>query len=156
MLVRSHSDVSRRAVLPCRYVRWAQATYSSGAIEVRLVLERCVRECHTHEQYRQDPRFVKLCIKYADACTDAETVFDFMAKQQIGSKCAIFYVARAVMHETHQNYEAAERVFEDGLCRGALPLDDLQARMAAFQRRRTDADARRRRRRRGQSHGGHG
>ena len=136
MLVRSHSDVSRRAVLPCRYVRWAQATYSSGAAEVRLVLERCVRECHAHEQYRQDPRFVKLCIKYADACTDAETVFDFMAKQQVGSKCAVFYVARAAMHETSQNYKAAERVFEDGLRRGALPLDDLQARMAAFQRRK--------------------
>ena len=39
------------------------------------------------------------------------------------------------MYETSLNYQAAERVFEEGLRKGAQPVEDLQGRAAAFQRR---------------------
>ena len=130
-------ELTRRAppVRHCRYIRWAQEAYPSGATEVRLILERCVRECHKNERYKQDKRFVRTCVKYADACKDAETVFDFMAKQQIGSECTFFYVARSAIYESGLDYQAAERVLEEGLRKGAQPLEELQARAAAFHRR---------------------
>ena len=76
-----------RCLRHCRYIRWAQETCPAGATEVRMILERCVRQYHKNERYKQDKRFVQACVKYADTCKDAETVFDFMEKQQIGSEC---------------------------------------------------------------------
>ena len=118
-----------------RYIRWAQEGYPSGATEVRLKLERCVRECIVHERYRQDKRFIKVCIKYADACTDACTVFDFMAKEGVGAQSTLFYVARATLYEAGKNYSAAKRVFAEGVHKGAEPATELAARMADFKRR---------------------
>ena len=100
-----------------------------------MILERCVRQYHKNERYKQDKRFVQACVKYADTCKDAETVFDFMEKQQIGSECTFFYVARSANYETSLDYQAAERVFEEGLRKGAQPIEELQAQAAAFQRR---------------------
>ena len=74
-------------------------------------------------------------IRYADACKDAQTVFDHMAAKQIGSQLDIFYVARAATYETSENFGAAERALEEGLRKGAEPVERLQKRLKEFQHR---------------------
>ena len=78
---------------------------------------------------------MKVWILYADACKDAQTVFDHMAAKQIGSQLEIFYVARAATYETSENFGAAERALEEGLRKGAEPVERLQKRLKEFQHR---------------------
>ena len=118
-----------------RYIKWTEAAYPSGASQLREILERCTREAGLLEQYRQDKRYLTVWIRYAEACKDAQTVYEHMATKQIGSQHDLFYVTRAAMYEASENFGAAERTLEEGLRKGAEPVERLQKRLKEFQHR---------------------
>ena len=58
-----------------------------------------------------------------------------MAARQIGSQHELFYVARAATYEASEHFGAAERTLEEGLRKGAEPVERLQKRLKEFQHR---------------------
>eukprot|EP00166_Cyanidium_caldarium_P003930 ctg_39.g1 len=124
------------------YIRWMQA---QSPRDLPPIVERAMRaflpseapECAQSyaAQYRDDARYVRLCIQHADACADPTEIFTLMRQHQIGQRLALFYEAYAVVLETKRQYALADRCYALGLERSAQPMDRLQRRHAEFKAR---------------------
>ena len=58
-----------------------------------------------------------------------------MQENRIGTDHALFYLAKAVVHENTGNFSAAAATFEEGVTRGARPSDRLTQGQRDFERR---------------------
>ena len=49
-----------------RYIKWTQDAYTAGGAKAQLtqLLERCTRELMSFPQYRDDPRYLRVWIRY--------------------------------------------------------------------------------------------
>eukprot|EP01052_Picozoa_sp_SAG31_P012096 SAG31_NODE_698_length_12746_cov_3.495136_9_plen_796_part_00 len=109
----------------------------------------CVARCtglklrvpaRVHDRYKQDIRFLRIWILYADCCTDAEDIFAFMESNGFGTEHSLFYEAKAVVHEACGNYAKADQTYEAGIKASAKPsskqpIDHLQRKHAEFTKR---------------------
>ena len=124
------------------YIRWMQV---QSPPDLPPIVERAMRAFLPREapecaqpyaaQYRDDARYVRLCIQHADACADPTEMFTLMRQHQIGQRLALFYEAYAVVLETKRQYALADRCYALGLERSAQPVDRLQRRHAEFKAR---------------------
>lgn len=48
------------------------------------ILERCTKKFRSYEQYKSDERYLRICLKYADCCSDPLDVFKFLEEWEIG------------------------------------------------------------------------
>ena len=78
-----------------RYVRWMQDSYPSGNPDLVGLLERATREFKDDERYRNDERYLKLWIGYANQLPNPTEVFKFLRVSKIGDQLALYYVATA-------------------------------------------------------------
>lgn len=120
-----------------RYVKWTEAEYPSrgkGSAYVQL-LERCTRKFKDEERYRNDKRYLRVWIKYADALDDPTDVFRYLYSNGIGEDLALFYVAWAFVVERAKNYALADKIYTRGKNRLAQPVEELKEKHRQFQRR---------------------
>ena len=65
-----------------RFIKWAEQTFTSGGRETEVLplLERCTRELREtrFEQYRDDARFLRVWVKYADLGKQPHDIFKFL------------------------------------------------------------------------------
>jgi hypothetical protein len=129
------------------YIRWRQEAFPSGGSRAQLssLMERALRnfaqkeasplmECYI-EEYRNDPRYVRLWVQYADMCADPTEIFLYMRAQGIGQELALFYEAFASVLEAKHQFAMADRCYTEGVERGAIPLERLRRRHEEFQAR---------------------
>ena len=57
----------------------------------RNLLERCVRKFQDFPEYKNDERFLKICIQYADCVEDPRDMYKFMKAKKIGLKLCAFW-----------------------------------------------------------------
>lgn len=102
-----------------RYITWTekQALASTIKVDRSSVLERCIRQFHAFPQYKDDPRYLKICLMYADCRSDPREVFSFLETSGIGQKNPLTYVAWAFVLETLGQFEEAHAVFGKGQAR---------------------------------------
>ena len=108
-----------RRYRPCclsRYIAWAEVNATTGgiAIDRKALLERCAIAFRDYREYKDDERYIKVCLKYADACEDPREVFLFMEKKGIGVASLLTYQCWALVHENMGQVQEAERVYETG------------------------------------------
>lgn len=69
--------------------------------------------------------------------SDPNDVFSFMQSNSVGTKLALYWIAWAFVAEKAQNYQFADRIFQNGQNMNAEPKSLLSQRYQQFQRRIT-------------------
>jgi checkpoint serine/threonine-protein kinase len=113
-----------------RYINWTIETFPSGhSAEAGLLqlLERATREFAHDNQYKDDPRYLKLWIQYAQDFSDSPgEVFAYLARNDIGQRLALFYEEYAALLESQGRRTQAGKIYQSGLENNANPLKRLQ------------------------------
>ena len=122
-----------------RFIKWAEQTFTSGGRETEVLplLERCTRELREtrFEQYRDDARFLRVWVKYADLGKQPHDIFKFLETNDIGQRHTLFYEAYAAFLEMKGAYGKAAETYDRGVVMRAHPRDRLKDKLAQFQHR---------------------
>ncbi|EKX40677.1 hypothetical protein GUITHDRAFT_51727, partial [Guillardia theta CCMP2712] len=120
------------------YIKWAQQQATSDKVSnlVVPILQRCCRKFQKDERYKNDPRYLRIWIKYVDTVADPTDIFNFLEANGIGQGLALFYTSWALVLELKKNdFTEAYTKLEEGINKRAQPLDKLQAALKQFQHR---------------------
>ncbi|XP_076946137.1 mitotic spindle checkpoint protein BUBR1 [Bidens hawaiensis] len=114
-------------------IKWIQEAFPSGGDCSGLVViyEQCVRTFWHDERYKNDPRYLKVWLEYAENCDDAEVVFSFLDTNKIGHTHSVFYISYANHLESKNKIKTANEIYECGISRNAQPIEKLKS---AFQK----------------------
>ncbi len=119
-----------------QYIQWIDASYPQGNLLLKKEeFERCGMSLAQDERYKNDERYLKIWIAYADLLQDPIDVFRYLRANNIGQKLALFYVAMAWVCEHRGNFPKAEKAYEKGIECNAQPIDMLLKRQKEFRRR---------------------
>ncbi|KYQ90213.1 putative protein serine/threonine kinase [Tieghemostelium lacteum] len=120
-----------------KYTKWVQQSYPGGNMKNELIvlLERCTKLFLSWEKYKNDPRYLRIWITYADMCSDPVEIFSFLETNKIGCNLSLLYEARAIVYENKGNYQQADLAYQQGIQRKAQPLERLQQKHSDFERR---------------------
>ncbi|CAL1383580.1 unnamed protein product [Linum trigynum] len=111
-----------------RCIRWVQEVFpasgdSSGLI---LIYEQCVRAFWDSARYKDDLRYLRVWLQYAEYCDDAQIIYSFLDDNGIGKSHSEFYMAYALHLESKNKLKSANDIFTLGLSRDAQPLHKLK------------------------------
>eukprot|EP01132_Coremiostelium_polycephalum_P004997 gene4997-6221_t len=120
-----------------KYTKWIQQSYPGGNMKTELivVLERCTKLFVKSDKYKNDPRYLRLWITYADMCKDPIMIFSYLENQKIGYSLSLLYEAKAIVYENKGDYHKADQSFQQGIQRRSQPLERLQQKHSDFERR---------------------
>ncbi|GBG31482.1 Histone-lysine N-methyltransferase, H3 lysine-79 specific [Hondaea fermentalgiana] len=118
-----------------RYIKWTQDNFPSGSNDLLSLLERCTREFKGDERYKNNEKYLKVWIGYADLLTNPSSVFKYLRENKIGEKLALYYVATAWTAERRGDFPLADKAYSVGLEKQATPVELLKKRHREFQRR---------------------
>ncbi|XP_022982014.1 mitotic spindle checkpoint protein BUBR1 [Cucurbita maxima] len=109
-------------------IKWVQEAYPAGGDFSGLVLiyEQCVRNFWHSDRYKEDLRYLKVWLEYAENCFDAEVIFNFLHANEIGTTHSAYYIAYALHLESKSKSKAANDMFNLGISRNAHPIDKLK------------------------------
>eukprot|EP00049_Salpingoeca_infusionum_P019778 m.363016 g.363016 ORF g.363016 m.363016 type:complete len:1207 (-) comp21320_c0_seq1:227-3847(-) len=100
-----------------QYIAWATEKSLARAIKATLVqdiVQRCVKKFLHEPMYKNDLRYLKICLKYADFCDDPLNIFSYLFDKGIGTQLALFWTAWAVVLENLGDFEGAVSKAEEG------------------------------------------
>ena len=118
-----------------KYIKWMQDQFPNGSKKLLPLFERCTREFSKNESYRNDERYIKIWIGYADMLPNPSEVFKYMRTEGIGDQLALYYVATAWTAERRKDFSLADKAYKVGLEKKAKPVEMLRKRHREFQRR---------------------
>ncbi|KAE9595375.1 putative mitotic spindle checkpoint protein Bub1/Mad3 [Lupinus albus] len=115
-------------------IKWIQEAFPPGGDSSGLVViyEQCVRAFWHSERYKDDLRYLKLWLEYADNCIDADVIYAFLDANGIGKNHSNFYISYGLHLESKNKLKAANQIFELGISRNAQPIDKLKAAYRKF------------------------
>ena len=69
----------------CRYINWTEQHFPVGSgLEVKQLLERCIRQFNEDVKYKNDERFVRIWLKYVSV---------LVCFQNLGFAVQSFYIS---------------------------------------------------------------
>ena len=100
-----------------RFIKWTEQTFTSGGRETEVLplLERCTRELQEVPRYRDDVRYLRIWVKYADCCKEPHDIFKFLQANDIGQRHTLFYEAYAAFLEIRGAFKQAGEVYDRGI-----------------------------------------
>ena len=129
------------------YIKWTQDTFTSDTQAAFLLMERCTRSIlqlskekrsKVHD-YRNDTRFLRVAIRYADQTSRPMEIFKYFYDEKVGLNCAVYWVAWAWTAEKREEFKTAEKIFQRALSTDkgyhVKPLNFVEIRYKQFQRR---------------------
>ncbi|XP_057776577.1 LOW QUALITY PROTEIN: mitotic spindle checkpoint protein BUBR1 [Salvia miltiorrhiza] len=130
-------------------IKWVQEAFPPGGDCSGLVViyEQCVRTFWHDDRYKDDLRYLKVWLEYAENCVDAEVIYNFLEANSIGVTHAGFYISYALLMEQKNKNKTANEIFSRGLSMKAEPVEKLTASYKKFlarsmrQLKATDDDA---------------
>ncbi|XP_057445191.1 mitotic spindle checkpoint protein BUBR1 [Lotus japonicus] len=110
-------------------IKWVQEAFPPGGDSSGLVViyEQCVRAFWHSERYKDDLRYLKVWLEYADNCFDKEVIYAFLDSNGIGKTHSDFYISYGLHLESKNKIKAANQTFELGISRNAQPIEKLKA-----------------------------
>ena len=93
---------------------WVQREWPSDANRTFELSERCTRALKDDERYRDDLRYLKVWIAYADRVAHPAEIFRHLHKLHIGRTLALFWVAWAWVAEKAGDYKFADKLYAQG------------------------------------------
>lgn len=137
--LKTASDLDDPLEVWVRYVNWTVETFPSGnSHDSGLVnlLERVTREFIHEEQYKNDPRYLKLWLQYIQNYSDApREAFAYIARHEIGQRLALFYEEFAALLESIGRKNQAAEIYQTGIENNARPVDRLARKFEEFKQR---------------------
>ena len=120
-----------------RFIKWTEQTFTSGGRETEVLplLERCTRELQEVPRYRDDVRYLRIWVKYADCCKEPHDIFKFLQVNDVGQRHTLFYEAYAAFLEIRGAFKQAGEVYDRGILMRAEPTQRLKEKLAQFQHR---------------------
>ena len=120
-----------------RFIKWTEQTCTAGGRETELLplLERCTRELQEVPRYKDDARYLRVWVKYADCCREPHDIFKFLQANDIGQRHTLFYEAYAAFLEIRGAFKHATEVYDRGVMMRAQPRERLKDKLAQFQHR---------------------
>lgn len=122
-----------------RYVKWTLDTWPQATnpqAQLCPLLERATKTFLNSNEYKNDPRYLKLWLHYVRLFSDApRETFAFLARHGIAQQLALFYEEFAAWLENAGRWNQAEEVYKLGLEREARPVERLMRKYAQFQQR---------------------
>eukprot|EP00903_Cladosiphon_okamuranus_P007665 g7433.t1 len=107
----------------------------SSSEDLKVQLHNILDRFQKDRRYRNDERYLKLWMRYADVTDDADKVFGMLKSEGIGAQLALFWAAWAYLLEMAESYSRAAEKIAEGRARGAVPVSLLEDFLAAFHRR---------------------
>ncbi|XWS57032.1 hypothetical protein CRYUN_Cryun09bG0136800 [Craigia yunnanensis] len=109
-------------------IKWVQEAFPPGGDFSGLVLiyEQCVRAFWHSDRYKDDLRYLKVWLEYAEHCSDAEVIFNFLDANDIGKTHSAYYMAYALHMESKSKMKAANDIFNLGISSNAQPIEKLR------------------------------
>ncbi|EDW08405.1 uncharacterized protein LOC6578560 [Drosophila mojavensis] len=110
------------------YICWIEQSYPAGGSNSGLqkVMHKCLTKFEDDERYKQDPRLIKLFIKYMGNQGDQIECYQQMYNNGIGTMLADFYIAWAYSYDLSGNMRKANEIFRLGVECRAQPLEELK------------------------------
>ncbi|KAL6527191.1 Mitotic spindle checkpoint protein bubr1 [Orobanche gracilis] len=108
-------------------IKWVQEAFPPGGDCSGLVViyEQCVRTFWHEDRYKDDLRYLKVWLEYAENCVDAEVVYIFLEANKIGVTHALFYISYALQMELKNKNKTANEIFNRGISTKAQPVEKL-------------------------------
>lgn len=124
-------------VLWIRYIRWTQNAYPAGGSQSHLLplLEKCTRQFKDDDRYRQNIRYLRCWLLYANLVRQPDDIFSFLQHNGIGVTFALFYQSWASILVERKQYDKADAIVSKGIAIRAQPLDDLKKMLDRIQLR---------------------
>ncbi|KAF4365197.1 hypothetical protein G4B88_000356, partial [Cannabis sativa] len=109
-------------------IKWVQEAFPSGGDSSGLVViyEQCVRTFWHSDRYKDDLRYLKVWLEYAQNCSDAEIIYSFLDTNEIGKTHASYYISYARHMESKNKMKMANDIFNLGISRTAEPIQTLK------------------------------
>ncbi|KAL5778446.1 hypothetical protein ACOSP7_011372 [Xanthoceras sorbifolium] len=109
-------------------IKWVQEAFPAGGDSSGLVViyEQCVRKFWHSDRYKDDLRYLKVWLEYAENCVDAEVIYSFLDANGIGQTHSVYYIAHALLLESKSKMKAANDMFSLGISREAQPIEKLK------------------------------
>lgn len=131
-----------------RYVRWTLDAYPSAQAtpqsQLHTLLERATKAFIGSNQYKNDPRYLKLWLHYIHFFSDApRETYMYLSRHGIGETLALFYEEYAEWLEGAGRWAQADEVYKLGIERDARPQQRLIRKFGEFEQRKAqqpDAD----------------
>lgn len=121
------------------YVNWIQSQTGDDEYKLRTDLLPALLQCTTLFQddprYKNNKKYLRMWIIYADLCDSPEDVFQVLTSKQIGVALAMYYQAYTIVVENQGNWELAEQLYLQGIKAQATPLDSLIEAYMGFKER---------------------
>ena len=83
------------------------------------------------DRYRQDPRLLKLWLRFGEFLDDRRDVFLYLESREIAQQLALFYEEYAKLLLDRQNTEKAVALLQKGIERKAFPVERLSKMLAS-------------------------
>ncbi|KAE8684331.1 Mitotic spindle checkpoint protein BUBR1 [Hibiscus syriacus] len=109
-------------------IKWVQEAFSPGGDFSGLVLiyEQCVRAFWNSDRYKDDLRYLKIWLEYAEHCSDAEVIYSFLDANDIGKTHSALYIAYARHMESKSKMKAANDILNRGISSYAQPIEKMR------------------------------
>ncbi|XP_031488567.1 mitotic spindle checkpoint protein BUBR1 [Nymphaea colorata] len=110
-------------------IKWVQEYFPAGGkySGLLVIYEQCVRTFWHQAQYKDDLRYVKVWLEYADNCSDAEVIYKFLDANEIGQTHSCYYISYALHMESKHKLKNADDIFNLGISRKAHPIEKLES-----------------------------
>ncbi|NP_001079357.1 budding uninhibited by benzimidazoles 1 beta [Xenopus laevis] len=120
-----------------RYIKWAEQAFPQGGKESNLcpLLERGVKIFHEEQRYYDDLRYLNICLKFANFCSEPLDLYSYLHSQGIGVSHSLLYITWAEQFEARGNFKKADSMFQQGMQCKAEPLEKLEIHHRQFQAR---------------------
>lgn len=123
-----------------RYVRWTLDAYPSAQAtpqsQLHTVLERATKAFVSSQQYKNDPRHLKIWLHYIHFFADSpRETFVFLSRHGIGETLALYYEEYAEWLEGAGRWAQASEVYKLGIDREARPVQRLVRKFKEFEAR---------------------
>ncbi|VFQ59166.1 unnamed protein product [Cuscuta campestris] len=115
-------------------MKWVQESFPPGGDSSGLVViyEQCVRKFWHDDRYKDDLRYLKVWLEYAENCADAEVIYRFLEANEIGLSHSSFYLAYALLMESKNKIKTANEIFNRGISINAQPIEKLKEAYRTF------------------------
>ncbi|KAJ6939955.1 mitotic spindle checkpoint protein BUBR1-like isoform X2 [Populus alba x Populus x berolinensis] len=109
-------------------IKWVQEAFPQGGDSsgLMLIYEQCVRAFWHSDRYKDDLRYLKVWLEYAENCVDAEVIYSFLDANEIGKSHSAYYLAYALHTESKSKMKIANDIFNLGISRDAQPIEILK------------------------------
>ncbi|GLD92997.1 hypothetical protein PINS_up001589 [Pythium insidiosum] len=118
-----------------QYIKWIEVNMPEDTRKRFSVLEKCTRELKDHARYKNDIRYIRMWIQYADLVSNPKDIFKYLYQNKIGENVSLFYVGWAWVLESMANYAQAHKVYLKATQKKAQPTEFLETKYRDFQRR---------------------